>query len=161
MKWYEQIFKTKSVDWKTPKVLRRTLHREFGFDCDPCPFRGRRDGLAQSWGKCSFVNPPYGRDLYAWVRKAYMESRLGKTVVMLLPVRTDTRYWHEFVMRAHEWRMVKGGLAFSDGGTCAPFASVVVVFDGKRRLPMVLRISAINPDGSRFVDKTRTNEVRA
>lgn len=76
------------------------------------------------------MNPPYGRVISDWIRKAYEESLKGALVVALIPARTDTRYWHEYVMRAKEIRLVKGRLKFGDGRNSAPFPSAVTIWDG-------------------------------
>lgn len=77
-----------------------------------------------------FCNPPYGRDIYAWVRKCYMEAqKINTIVVMLIPARTDTRYFHEFIYhKAREIRFIKGRLKFGGQKNSAPFPSMVVVF---------------------------------
>lgn len=87
------------------------------------------DGLAQSWAnETVFMNPPYGRVIGDWIAKAYEESQKGATVVCLIPARTDTRYWHDYVMKAAEIRLVRGRLKFGNGKNSAPFPSAVVVF---------------------------------
>ena len=132
-------YSSKSNEWSTPQDFFDKLDEEFGFTLDPCSdglnakcerfFTAEDDGLAQSWaGESVFMNPPYGRVIGDWVRKAYEESRRGATVVALIPSRTDTRYWHDYVMRACEVRLVKGRLKFGDGKNSAPFPSAVVVF---------------------------------
>ena len=78
-----------------------------------------------------FVNPPYGRGVEKWIKKAYEESRKEDTrVVMLIPARTDTKYWHQYIMKADEVYFVKGRLKFGTAENCAPFPSAVIVFDG-------------------------------
>ena len=63
-----------------------------------------------------------------WVEKAYTESLKGKTVVMLLPARTDTKWFHKFVLNKAEIRFIKGRLKFGDGNNSAPFPSMVVIY---------------------------------
>lgn len=77
-----------------------------------------------------FCNPPYGRQIYDWVKKAYDESRKpDTTVVMLIPARTDTRYFHEFIYhKAKEIRFIKGRLKFGNAKNAAPFPSMIVIF---------------------------------
>ena len=76
-----------------------------------------------------FVNPPYGRGIGQWVKKAYEEGcKENTTVVMLIPSRTDTKYWHDYVMKADEIRFVRGRIKFGDETNSAPFPSAVVVF---------------------------------
>jgi site-specific DNA-methyltransferase (adenine-specific) len=120
---------SKRMDWKTPKWLYQELDDEFGFDFDPCPTNPTFDGLQIDWGKCNYVNPPYGRSIKAWVYKAWWESRRGATCVMLIPARTDTSYWHDVIFPfAKEIRFMPGRLKFDDGKNPAPFASALVVF---------------------------------
>ena len=114
-------------DWKTPKEFYEGLNREFKFDFDPCPTSPDFNGLSIEWGESNFVNPPY-KEIAKWVQKSYMEWKKGKTVVMLIPSRTDTRWWHDFIMKATEIRFVKGRLCFNDNKKPAPFPSVVIVF---------------------------------
>lgn len=81
-------------------------------------------------GEVVFCNPPYGRKILDWVKKCYKEScKPNTTVVMLIPARTDTRYFHEFIYhRATEIRFIRGRLKFGDGKAPAPFPSMVVVY---------------------------------
>lgn len=114
-------------EWRTPKSLYEKLDKEFKFDFDPCPLGGNVDGLSLDWGKVNFVNPPYSQ-LKAWCKKSYEESLLGKTVVMLIPSRTDTAAWHDYCMKAKEIRFIRGRLKFGDSKNSAPFPSAIVIF---------------------------------
>ena len=98
------------LDWKTPKAVYQVLNSEFQFDFDPCPVNPDFDGLKVEWGKRNFVNPPYGNEIGKWIKKGYEEYQKGKTVVFLIPSRTDTRWWHDYVMKAKEIRCIKGRL---------------------------------------------------
>ena len=137
------MFSSKTGEWATPQEFFDKLNWRFGpFDLDPCAhasntkcanfFTEAEDGLSKNWeGFTSFVNPPYGRGIEKWIQKAYEESRKEDTkVVMLIPARTDTKYWHQYVMRADEVYFVKGRLKFGDSDNSAPFPSAIVVFDG-------------------------------
>jgi len=138
------MMSSKKMDWQTPQAFFDKLNQEFNFTLDPATngtnalcskfFTEAQDALAQSWqGETCYVNPPYGRVLKNWIRKAYEESKdPNTTVVMLIPARTDTKYWHEYVMQASEIRFVQGRLKFGGGQTDdpAPFPSAVVVFKG-------------------------------
>ncbi len=115
-------------DWKTPKAVYEELDNEFHFNHDPCPPEPKVDGLTSEWGGRNFVNPPYGREIPKWIKKGYEEWKKGKTVVMLIPSRTDTRYWHDYIMKATEIRFIKGRLKFDDQKNSAPFPSAIVVF---------------------------------
>jgi hypothetical protein len=120
-------FSSERQNWKTPKAFYQALDAEFGFDFDPCPPKPYFDGLSVEWGKINYVNPPY-EDCAEWCKKAYEESLKGKTIVLLIPSRTDTRYWHDYVMKAYEIRFIKGRLKFDDQKHGAPFPSAVVIF---------------------------------
>lgn len=114
-------------DWKTPKEFYKGLDAEFHFDFDPCPTNPTFDGLSIPWKQSNFVNPPY-KQIKLWVKKSYEEYLQGKTVVLLIPSRTDTRWWHDYCMKATDIRFVKGRLCFDDSGSPAPFPSAVIVF---------------------------------
>ena len=104
-----------SDDWATPKAFFDELNAEFHFDFDPCPLKCESfDGLSVEWGKSNFVNPPYSRKLKeAFVKKAIEESRSGKRVVLLLPVSTSTRLFHDYIKpNAKEIRFIRGRIAF-------------------------------------------------
>ena len=134
------MFSSKSTEWETPKEFYAKLAHRFNFTLDPCCseesrkcesyFTEAEDGLSQSWaGHTVFMNPPYGREISKWIKKAYDESRKANTtVVCLIPSRTDTRYWHEYCMKAHELYFIKGRLKFGESKNSAPFPSAVVVF---------------------------------
>lgn len=134
-------FSSKSNEWATPQAFFDELDREFHFTLDPCSTDDNckcknhytliDNGLEQNWGgQIVFCNPPYGRELPKWVEKCYRESRKPDTlVVMLIPARTDTRYFHEYIYhRAREIRFIKGRLHFNESAPGAPFPSMVVVF---------------------------------
>ena len=115
-------------NWKTPKVLYQALDAEFGFDFDPCPVNPKENGLEVEWGQINYVNPPYGRKIGKWIAKGYEESQKGKIVVFLIPSRTDTKWWHDYIMKATEIRFIKGRLYFDDGEGRAPFPSCLAIF---------------------------------
>lgn len=100
-------------NWATPKELYSQLDDEFHFDFDPCPLKSKFDGLKMEWGGACFINPPYSRKLKeAFIRKAYDESKNGKLCVMLLPVSTSTKVFHEIIYPNAEIRFLKGRVAF-------------------------------------------------
>ena len=86
------LFTSLRGDWKTPRALYQALDAEFHFDCDPCPSNAIFNVLETEWGNVNFVNPPYGKEITKWVQKGCQENLKGKTVVFLLPSRTDTRW---------------------------------------------------------------------
>ena len=79
-------------------------------------------------GGVTWCNPPYGKEIGKWVRKAYEESQMGAKVVMLLPARTDTRWFHDYIVDKAKVRFIKGRLKFGDAKNSAPFPSMIVVF---------------------------------
>ena len=123
------LFSSLRTNWKTPKALYQILDAEFKFDFDPCPIDPRFDGLTSEWGKKNFVNPPYGREILKWVQKGYEQNLKGKTVVFLVPSRTDTGWWHDYIMKASEIRFIRGRLKFDDQKNSAPFPSAIAVFN--------------------------------
>ncbi len=150
------MFSSNTDDWRSPDALLKDLNKEFDFDFDPCPFHSSFDGRTlDTWqGNCMFVNPPYskigkngkkqnqlasrgkpGTPKYfkGWVEKGFEESQKGKTVVMLLPARTDTSYFHDYILPNAEIRFIRGRLKFSDHYNPAPFPSMVVIFRGPKQ----------------------------
>lgn len=123
-------FSSQRQNWKTPKAFYQALDAEFGFNDDPCPTNPKDDGLNRDWGSVSYVNPPYS-ECAKWCAKAYEEAEKGKTVVMLIPSRTDTKYWHDYVMKADEIRFIKGRLKFDEHKHNAPFPSALIIFRGQ------------------------------
>lgn len=135
-------FSSKTNEWSTPQSFFNELDKEFNFTLDPCATHDNAkcdkyytiedDGLLQDWSKdIVFMNPPYGREIKHWVQKAYEESLKGATVVCLIPARTDTTYWHDYIFnKADDIRFIKGRLKFGDGKNSAPFPSAVIVYKG-------------------------------
>ncbi|MEY8428581.1 DNA N-6-adenine-methyltransferase [Lachnospiraceae bacterium 46-15] len=142
------MFSSAKDDWETPQEFFDELDKEFGFNLDPCAdesnhkcqvyFTKEEDGLSRDWGGCVvFCNPPYGRNVTGkWVKKAHdtLEAA-GKykhktAVVMLIPARTDTKWFHEYIYNKSgvEVRFLKGRLKFVGAEHSAPFPSMVVVF---------------------------------
>ncbi len=123
--------------WSTPQDFFDHYNDIYNFTLDVCAspenakckhfFTEADDGLAQDWvGNC-WMNPPYGREIIHWVKKAYESSLEGATVVCLVPSRTDTKWWHEYVMKG-QIEFIRGRLKFGDAKNSAPFPSVVVTF---------------------------------
>jgi site-specific DNA-methyltransferase (adenine-specific) len=135
---HRSMFSSTTDEWATPHWLFEALDREFGFTLDACAthdnakctqyFTVLENGLAQDWSDhIVFMNPPYGREIARWMKKAYESARGGATVVCLLPARTDTHWWHTYVMRG-EVRLLRGRLRFGDSRNSAAFPSTVAVF---------------------------------
>lgn len=135
---FQPLFSSETCEWPTPQWLFDALQAEFRFSLDPCSTESNRkcakfftlaeDGLSQSWaGETVFMNPPYGRTIGLWMKKAFETSLTGSTVVCLVPARTDSRWWHSFAMKG-EIRFLQGRLRFEGGQHSAPFPSAIVVF---------------------------------
>ena len=139
----ELMFSSKTDLWSTPNDFFDKLNDEFRFTLDPCSthenakcykhFTEEENGLLQDWGnEVVFCNPPYGRQIKDWVKKSYEESQKDNTtVVMLIPARTDTIYFHEYIYHKAEIRFIKGRLKFGNAKNSAPFPSMVVIFEQK------------------------------
>jgi len=137
----ELMFSSKTDLWATPNDFFDKLNDEFRFTLDPCSthenakcykhFTEEENGLLQDWGnEVVFCNPPYGRQIKDWVKKSYEESQKDNTtVVMLIPARTDTIYFHEYIYHKAEIRFIKGRLKFGNAKNSAPFPSMVVIFE--------------------------------
>jgi len=130
-------YSSKSVEWGTPQFLFDLLNAEFNFTLDPCAtkenatcrrfFTKREDGLAQNWTKERvFCNPPYGRVIGKWVEK--LATGGAAIAVGLLPARTDTRWFHTYILGKAEIRFLKGRVKFKGGKNSAPFPSMVVIW---------------------------------
>lgn len=132
------MFSSATDNWATPQDFFDKLHKQFRFELDVCAsetnakcenfFTEKDDGLSQDWIGSCWMNPPYGREIGAWMKKGY-ESSLehGSTVVCLVPARTDTKWWHDYSMKG-EIFFVPGRLKFGDSKNSAPFPCAVVVF---------------------------------
>ena len=134
------LYSSKEEKWATPQDFFDKLNDEFHFTLDAAAspdnakcanyFTEEQDGLAQSWGGHTvWCNPPYCRKTGLWVKKAYEEhQRTGCTVVMLLPSRTDVRWFHDYILGKAEIRFIKGRLKFGENKNSAPFPSIVVIY---------------------------------
>lgn len=148
------LFSSATPEWATPQDLYNALDAEFGFELDPCAtdanhkapkyYTKEDDGLAQDWGKLrTFINPPYGREIGKWVRRAREHAEGGGLAVALLPARTDTAWWGD-VMRADEIRFIRGRVHFGGASTGAPFPSCIVIWG----IPRVPTIKVIDRQGA-------------
>jgi len=135
------MFSSESSLWETPQDFFNALNDEFHFDLDVCAlpenakcpryYTPEQNGLTQPWdGTCNWCNPPYGRQITRWVEKAYQSMMQGYTTVMLLPARTDTKWFHDYINGRMEIRYIRGRLKFGNCQNAAPFPSMVVVFRG-------------------------------
>ena len=137
------LLSSKTVEWETPNDFFNRLNEEFHFTLDPCSTDGNakcdkhytkeQDGLSQDWaGEIVYCNPPYGRDMPKWIQKCYEHFVGGGTAVMLIPARTDTKAFHEFIYGKAEIRFVRGRLKFGGSKNPAPFPSMVVIYENKK-----------------------------
>lgn len=126
------------TDWATPWWLFNRYHEEFRFTLDVCAtmenakvnryFTPQTNGLGKDWGtSVCWMNPPFGREIGAWMKKAYESSLLGATVVCLVPARTCTAWWHDYAERG-ERRFIRGRIKFEGAEHNAPFPCAIVVF---------------------------------
>ena len=133
------MFSSASDQWATPQQFFDDWAKLFPFTLDVCADAGNAkcehyfdreaDGLRQDWAPhVCWVNPPYGREIGRWVKKAFEESQKGATVVCLLPARTDTAWWHDYVIEHAEVAFIRGRLKFGTATNSAPFPSAVAVF---------------------------------
>ena len=132
------LFTSNTDLWATPQDFYDRLNQEFRFDLDVCAlpenakckkyYTPDTDGLKQEWTGTAWCNPPYGRQIGKWVKKAHDS---GCTVVMLLPARTDTAWFHDYIYGKAEVRFIKGRLKFGGSKNSAPFPSMVVVYRRK------------------------------
>jgi phage N-6-adenine-methyltransferase len=138
------LYSSATDDWGTPQALFDELNSEFNFTLDACAsahnfkvniyFNKEINALAQSWTGTVWMNPPYGRTIGQWMKKAFEESQKGATVVCLVPARTDTAWWHDYAVKG-EIRFLRGRLKFEQPGfaknSSAPFPSAIVIFRGE------------------------------
>ena len=136
------LYTSNHNEWATPPEIFEPLNAEFNFTLDPCSsdqnykcekhYTKDDDGLSKSWkGETVFCNPPYGRDIKHWARKCYEESKHA-TIVMLIPARTDTKYFHDYIYGKAELRFLKGRIKFIDidgkQKQGATFPSMIVIY---------------------------------
>lgn len=136
----EAMFSSKKMNWGTPQKLFDTLNAEFHFTLDPCAddfnhkcekyYTEVDDGLSKDWGtETVFCNPPYGREIAKWVKKCSEHRGLA---VMLIPARTDTRWFHEYIWMQDNVSVafLPGRVKFEGAKNSAPFPSMIVTFRG-------------------------------
>lgn len=133
-------FSSETDLWSTPQDFFDKYNALYKFTLDVCAnsdnakcpkfFSTEDNGLEQNWSGVCWMNPPYGREIIHWMKKAYESSLTGATVVCLVPARTDTKWWHEYAMNG-DIEFIRGRLKFGDAKNSAPFPSAVVVFSKK------------------------------
>lgn len=139
------LLSSKNMNWCTPQDFFDEINNEFHFVLDAAAsdksakcakyFTPETDGLRQSWdvGGAVFCNPPYGREIGKWVQKAYEEAQKGIKIVLLIPARTDTKWFHDYIYNKAEIRFLRGRLKFADEDgnveNNAPFPSMLVIYN--------------------------------
>lgn len=141
--WTGTQASSKKDDWETPQALYDQLNEQHDFTLDAAAtdtnhkadtyFTQEDDALNQEWKGRVFCNPPYGRAIKKWVKKAYEESLqpYNECVVMVIPSRTDTSYWHDYIFNKADIDFLRGRLKFEVNGVAkapAPFPSAVITF---------------------------------
>lgn len=136
----EVMFSSQTDQWSTPQDFFDELNKEFNFTIDVCAdetnhkcdiyYNKKINGLLQRWSNDAiWCNPPYGREIGLWVKKAYESfQEHHNTIVMLLPARTDTKWFHDYIYGKAEIRFIKGRLKFGNSKNSAPFPSMVVIY---------------------------------
>lgn len=129
----------KTVEWSTPQDFFDKLNEEFSFTVDVASthenakckkhYTEKENGLIQDWNnEVVWCNPPYGKEMPKWIEKAYNERNKAKCIVMLIPSRTDTRAFHNWIYGIAEIRFIKGRLKFGGMNQSAPFPSMLVIY---------------------------------
>src|SRR5262245_25215782 len=137
------LFSSATDEWLTPRDFFGKLNRRYRFTLDPCAtpenatcpvyFTKVQDGLKQDWGTHRvFCNPPYGRQIGAWARKCFEASQRGALVVLFVPARTDTRWFHGWVHGKAAVQFLRGRFKFGDAKNSAPFASMLAIYSPHR-----------------------------
>jgi len=148
------FYSSKSNEWETPKHVFDFLNKKFNFELDAAAtkenalcknyFTISDNSLTQDWSKYKtiFCNPPYGKNIGKFIEKSYKESQLGCLIVLLIPARTDTKWWHNYCSLG-EVIFIKGRLRFvnrtfpswrPNGNfkiSPANFPSAIVIFGGE------------------------------
>ena len=138
----KSLFSSRSDNWETPQEVFDYWNNIYQFNVDvcadehnhKCPFYYSKedDGLTKDWFGSVWCNPPYGKDISKWIEKAYNEWKdNGTDVVMLLPSRTDTKWFHNYILPFCEIVFIKGRLKFNNSKTSAPFPSMIAIFKGE------------------------------
>ena len=142
----EVMFSSNTDNWETPQDFFDQMNAEFHFTLDACAddqnhkgsryYTKEKDTLKQDWsGECVFCNPPYGRSISKFVQKCFDEVYRGscRCAVMLLPARTDTKWFHDWIYHKAEVRFIRGRLKFSGNKSNAPFPNMVVIYRGEEK----------------------------
>lgn len=137
------LYSSASDEWETPQYLFDELNNRFHFTLDVCAsecnakvnryFTKEQDGLKQNWnGETVWCNPPYGRRVKAWIRKCYEHFVGGGTAVLLIPARTDTKWFHDYIYGKAEIQFIKGRVKYGNSKHNAPFPSMIVIYQNRK-----------------------------
>jgi len=147
---FKDKFRSAKSDWETPHWLFALLDDEFHFTCDVAAnaenakvssfIDEETDALTQEWSGTCWLNPPYGRGIDRWVKKAFCESQRDAMVVMLVPARTNTLWWHKYCMNAAEIRFLLGRPKFGGAKYGLPQPLAIIVF---RNTSTSVRVSSL------------------
>ena len=138
----DSLYQSNKQDWSTPRWLFDLLNNEFNFDLDVCADNENKkvdrfysiedSAFEHHWVGTCWMNPPYGRGISEWMAKAWRSALVPPTkVVCLLPVRSDTKWWHNYAMESSEIRFLNKRLSFGGSSNKAPFPSAIIVFSGR------------------------------
>ena len=144
------LYSSATDEWPTPRAFFARLDRRYHFTLDPCAtpenatcptyFTKEDDGLKQDWrAHRVFCNPPYGRTVGAWARKCFEASQRGALIVLLVPARTDTKWFHDWVQGKAQIKFMRGRLRFGEADSCAPFPSMLATYSPNRPVATCVR----------------------
>lgn len=136
----EVLYSSQKVEWETPQPIFDFMNKMYHFTLDVCAlpentkcaayYTPTQDSLKQNWQGVCWMNPPYGRDIAKWMKKAYETAKCNQgTVVALVHARTDTKWWHDYAMNATQIIFIKGRLKFGNAEASCPFPSCFVIFE--------------------------------
>jgi len=144
MAGFAKKFESATVEWPTPQDLFDKLDAEFGFTTDVAAtpdnakckhyYTQEQDGLKQTWRGVCWMNPPYGRAMVDWLKKAIRETWNGTTTVCLIPARTNTTWWHDLCHAGEGRVIVRGRPKFGGADHGLPQPLAIVVFRGRPEL---------------------------
>lgn len=148
----EVMFSSKTDNWSTPDSFYKLALEKYNINpiLDVCAdsqntrcklfYTKKEDGLKQEWDKDFWMNPPYGRNIQHWIKKAYNSCvKYNVEGVMLLPARTDTKWFHDYIYNKSEIHFIKGRLKFGDSKNSAPFPSILVIYRKRTKLQLWLQ----------------------
>lgn len=139
IRFVKEIKNTRDSDnYKTPKAFYEQLNNEFNFTFDPCPYKSIFDGLTIDWNGIIYCNPPYS-NIEPFIKHGINQIEIGNAtkIVYLIPIRSDTKYWHNLIMPNYsEIRFIKGRLNFNESKSPSPFPLVLIIFEKDRKLKL-------------------------